>query len=81
MATKKQKDHAWDKASKVRGKNPETWRRDTKGNVIRSGSYGTHGEFGWEVDHKKPKAKGGSESLRNMQALKTSVNRKKSDKY
>lgn len=32
MATKKQKEIAWDKASSVRGKNPNLWRRDSQGN-------------------------------------------------
>ncbi|MBC8401510.1 MAG: HNH endonuclease [Candidatus Marinimicrobia bacterium] len=80
MATKKQKDHAWDNAKKIRGRNPESWRRDTQGNIIRHGSYGTQGDYGWEVDHKNPIAKGGTEHLRNIQALQWEVNREKSDK-
>ena len=51
----------WEKASTVRGKNPEVWRRDCEGNIIRKGSYGTCGEFGWHVDHIHPKAKGGTD--------------------
>ena len=52
MATKRQKEHAWENAKPIRGKNPDSWRRDAAGNVIRHGSYGTKGEYGWEVDHK-----------------------------
>ena len=81
MATKKQKDVAWDNASKVRSKNPDTWRRDTYGNLIRKGSYGTNGGFGWEVDHINPKSKGGSDSSKNIQALNTKKNRSLSNKY
>jgi len=38
-------------------------------------------EKSWEIDHKKPKAKRGSDSLRNKQPLQTKANREKSDKY
>ncbi|MBC8552356.1 MAG: HNH endonuclease [Candidatus Brocadiales bacterium] len=47
---------------------------------MRNGSHGTLGEYGWEVDHKNPKAKGGTENLRNIQALHWEENREKSDK-
>jgi len=69
------------KAKILKGKNPNTWRRDVKGNIIRFGSYGTKGRYGWEVDHKKPKAKGGSNHIRNLNPLHWQENRKKSDKY
>jgi hypothetical protein len=78
---KKNIEGAWDRATTVRGKNPETWRRDEAGNEIRKGSYGTQGEFGWEVDHHKPVAKGGTDDPRNLRALHHETNRKKSDKY
>lgn len=81
MATKKQREHAWEKASKIRGQNPNLWRRDAKGHPMYKPAYGTEGDVGWEVDHKRPKAKGGSDSLRNVKALNTKVNRKKGDKY
>jgi len=80
VATQRQKDYAWEKAEKVKGKNPDTWRRDSAGNLIRRGSYGTLGEYGWEVDHKNPKSKGGTDHLRNIQALHWRHNRSKGDK-
>jgi len=81
MATKKQKDAAWENASKIRGKNPDLYRKDSAGNKIYKTSYGNTSEMGWEVDHKNPKSKGGSESTKNVQALHWEENRKKSDKY
>ncbi len=80
MPSQKIINHVWDKAKPIRGKNPDTWRRDAEGNKIRSGSYGTHGEYGWHVDHKNPKAKGGSDDPRNLQALHWEANLEKSDK-
>ncbi len=37
--------------------------------------------MGWEIDHLKPQSKGGTDHLNNLQPLKTSDNRKKSNKY
>jgi len=36
--------------------------------------------LGWELDHKNPIARGGTESPRNLQALHWEENRAKSDK-
>lgn len=73
----KDKDSVWNKASKIRGKNPDTHRRDPYGNEMYYGSYGKSSAKGWEVDHIQPKSKGGSNSVRNKQALSTEVNRSK----
>ena len=81
MATKKQIEGAWDKASKVRSKNPDAWRKDPYGNLIRKGSYRTIGEFGWEVDHIKPKSKGGSDNTKNLQAVNAKKNRSLGNTY
>lgn len=81
MVSKTDREKAWAKAPKVRGKNPDLYRRDAKGNELYKHSYGKQGPKSWEIDHKKPKAKGGSNHQRNLQILQTKANRKKSDKY
>lgn len=81
MPTKKELDQIWEKAAPIKGKNPNVWRKDSHGNIIRKASYGTKGEYGWEIDHKKPKGKGGSDDPRNFQPLHWKTNRRKSDKY
>ena len=80
MVTKKEVEGTWDRASKARGRNPSSWRRDEMGNLIRKASYGTEGEYGWEVDHRNPVSKGGSDDPRNLRALQTEANKRKSDK-
>jgi 5-methylcytosine-specific restriction endonuclease McrA len=77
----KRKDEVWDKLSKVRGKNPKLYRRDKFGNVIFYPSYGKSSPMGWEIDHSRPKSKGGTDHLNNLQGLQTSANRRKSNKY
>ena len=81
MVSKKNKEAAWERAAQVRGKDPKSWRKDETGQVIRKGSYGTQGKYGWEIDHRRPQSEGGSEHGKNLRALNTTSNRKKSDKY
>ncbi len=81
MATQKQKEAAWNAAKPIRGKNPNLYRRDSSGNEIYKPAYGTQGSKGWEVDHRRPRSKGGSDNPRNLQALQTRENRQKSNKY
>ncbi len=75
MVSKKQQ--VWDKAKPIRGRNPDAWRKDEAGKKMRFGSYGQEGEHGWEVHHKKPQAKGGSDDLGNLQPLHWKTHDKK----
>ena len=81
MASKKKIGEVWDKATPIRGKDRDVWRKDSSGKKIRKASYGTNGEYGWDIDHVKPASKGGSDSLRNLQPLHWKENTKKSNKY
>lgn len=75
------KEVAWENAHKIREKNSELYRKDDYGNVIYKPSYGKQSDMGWEIDHKHPKSKGGTDSSRNLQAVQWEENRKKSDTY
>ena len=44
-------------------------------------AFGTQGDVGWEIDHRRPKARGGSDNPRNLQAINTNENREKGDQY
>jgi CRISPR/Cas system Type II protein with McrA/HNH and RuvC-like nuclease domain len=81
MTYQSKKDQVWDKGKKVRGKDPELYRKDKYGNEMYFHSYGMNSEMGWEIDHSKPQAKGGTDHLNNLQPMKTSANREKGNKY
>ena len=71
----------WEKADPISGKDPDKVRRDSKGNEIHKKLYGTKEEKGWEIDHKQPLAKGGTNKMDNLQPLQNKCNREKGDKY
>lgn len=73
--TNSQVQDVWDKGSPIRGKNPNLYRKDAHGNEIYRAAYGRDGPMGWEVDHIKPRLKGGLNSLENLQPLQTRANR------
>ena len=37
--------------------------------------------MGWEIDHKNPVARGGTDRLNNLQPLLSSLNAEKGDRY
>ena len=76
MTFSRRKRAVWNKAARVRGKNSSLYRKDPYGNEIYRPSHGKNTPKGWQIDHIKPKSKGGSNALRNLQALKSSVNRR-----
>lgn len=61
---------------------PSVWRWDMCGNVMKYSEHGnTNAKYGWEIDHIKPTAKGGSDTLGNLQPLQWENNRRKGDTY
>ena len=72
-------DRVWDKAKPIRGKDPDRYRQDPYGNQMFKDSYGKDSEMGWHLDHINPKSQGGSDSVRNLQAMNSSKNRSLGD--
>ena len=73
------KHEVWERAARIRGKDPNKYRKDSYGNVIYWGSYGKSSPMGWEIDHIRPRSLGGSDRLNNLQALQTRENRSLGD--
>jgi hypothetical protein len=57
------------------------FKKDICGTLIKQDKYGKTEEYGWEIDHIKPVAKGGTDDLTNLQPLFWDTNRKKADTY
>jgi hypothetical protein len=61
--------------------NGKTWRKDYCGAWIRFDQHGKEFEYGWEVDHMLPEAKGGTLHFDNLAALHWRNNRSKADNF
>lgn len=80
MVKKSDQEWAWEQAKTIRGRNPNLYRRDELGNEMYKPAFGTAGEKGWEIDHRNPVSKGGTDHRRNLRALNTEANRDKGNR-
>ncbi|MGI9345262.1 MAG: HNH endonuclease [Gammaproteobacteria bacterium] len=61
----------WLHAETIPNKDPDQIRADAFGNEIHRDQYNKKNEYGWEVGHIKARALGGSDHIRNLQAVHT----------
>jgi 5-methylcytosine-specific restriction endonuclease McrA len=80
MVSKKDIEAAWERLPTIRGKDPDKVRRDETGKEILKSAYGTTKKGNWQIDHRNPLSRGGSDDARNLRALNTKSNQRKSDK-
>ena len=57
------------------------FRKDVCGASMQRSKYGKTERWGWEIDHKEPVSKGGSDDLDNLQPLQWENNRHKGDDH
>ncbi|XP_057421551.1 uncharacterized protein LOC130715463 [Lotus japonicus] len=74
------KQKCWEKADKIKGRDPDRWRRDPLGNTIFRKLVGCPGCLCHDYDHIVPYSKGGQSTLENCQVLQATVNRAKGNR-
>ncbi|OMO69998.1 HNH endonuclease [Corchorus capsularis] len=74
------KQQCWEKAEKVKGRDPDRWRRDAVGNIVFRKLVGCPGCLCHDYDHILPYSKGGKSTLENCQVLQATVNRSKGNR-
>jgi hypothetical protein len=72
----------WEKAIIDPNNSPDIFRKDYAGAWIKRSDYGKRDtKYGWEVNHLKPKSKGGTDDLENLLPLHWKNNSKKDNDY
>ena len=72
----------WHNGRTVPGKDAAVWRLDACGAFMKFDDYGdTSSDVGWEIDHIKPVAEGGTDDIDNLQPLQWENNRHKRDNW
>jgi len=74
-------DAVWRKGKANARYDRKLYRMDSFGAWMQKSPYGICDKFGWEIDHIKPVAKGGSDELTNLQPLYWENNRSKGDEW
>ncbi|CAL1381446.1 unnamed protein product [Linum trigynum] len=74
------KQQCWEKAEKVKGRDPARWRRDPLGNIVFRKLVGCAGCLCHDYDHILPYSKGGKSTLDNCQVLQATANRSKGNR-
>ncbi|XP_077224709.1 HNH endonuclease [Tasmannia lanceolata] len=74
------KQQCWEKAERIKGRDPDRWRRDGLGNVVFRKLVGCPGCLCHDYDHILPYSKGGKSTLENCQVLQATVNRSKGNR-
>ncbi len=59
----------WEKGVAVDGYDPSKWRKDFAGAWIKRDLYGNTQEYGWAVDHLRPRSAGGTDDIENLTPL------------
>jgi 5-methylcytosine-specific restriction endonuclease McrA len=81
-ADDRSKRNVWLKGRIIPGYDSDVFRQDACGAIMQYSEHGnTQSILGWEIDHIKPRAKGGQTTIDNVQPLNWKNNRRKGDTY
>lgn len=65
----------WEKGREIPDFDSKIWRWDDNGKVIKRSEYGNrNSKHGWEIDHIRPVADGGTDGLANLRPLHWETN-------
>lgn len=79
--SKEKLDSIWEKGKIVESQDSSIHRQDFAGAWMEKSRYGQEHPFGWEVDHKIPESKGGTNDISNLQPVQWENNRAKGGSY
>lgn len=72
----------WEKASRVKGFDPDLIRKDCCGALILKSEFGNrNSKFGWEIDHVYPLSRGGDNDIVNLRPMQWENNVAKGDDF
>lgn len=74
-------EQIWNKAIVVEGYDSTRWRKDFAGAWIQRDQYGIQSVYGWEIDHVRPVAAGGTDDITNLNPIQWENNRSKGADY
>ena len=79
--TPEQIEAVWRKGRIVPNNDPQVFRTDACDAWMRRDQHGLMTQYGWEIDHIKPVARGGGDELANLQPLQWENNHYKGDTW
>ena len=75
------KELVWRKGTVIPGYDPEMWRQDFAGAWICKDAFGSHSDYGWEIEHIRPLSQGGEETIENLMPCQWQNNMAKANNF